>query len=202
MEYRASSAEPDGLPRRPGRPGGGRRPRRDQRPRLGRPRRPERHEGEQSLCGSGRRRVLRGRRLERAPPRVCARGEVGRLAAGLALVIGVPLDRLYQAPEEGRGFGNDRAVRGQAAPLEGSRVEPLEEGLHRRVARPPARRRREGRELCKRHRLMLAQHAARHRRHRRTAIGGAVARFPIGAHGATQRDDLAVPVSVFVEFRK
>ena len=87
----------------------------------------------------------RGRRLgERAPARVRARCKVGRLAGVALLAVRVPLHRVDQVAEEGCLFGDGRAVRGLAAPLERPRVQALEQRLDGGVARPAARRRREG----------------------------------------------------------
>ena len=105
--------------------------------------------------------MLRRRRLKgRAPARVRPGREVGRLAGGALLAVGVPLHRVDQIAEEGGLFGDGRAVRGLAAPLEGARVQALEQRLDGGVARPPARRRREGLEA--RERPALAQHRSRY----------------------------------------
>ena len=60
----------------------------------------------------------RGRRLERAPARVRPGREVGRLAGVALLAVRVPLHRVDQVAEEGRLFGDGRAVRG--LPLDGA----------------------------------------------------------------------------------
>ena len=67
--------------------------------------------------------MLRRRRLKgRAPARVRPGREVGRLAGVALLAVGVPFNRIYQIAEEGCLFGDGRAVRGLAAPLDVCRL--------------------------------------------------------------------------------